>query len=54
MKFRYLTPVGLTGFVSLAICLASSAAVMSQEKNCAADADKELSLAQRILRDDLC
>ena len=44
MKFRSLTLIALTGFVSLAISLASSAAVMSEEKNCAADADKELSL----------
>src|SRR4029077_16384024 len=44
MKFRFLTLVALTGFVSLAICLASSPAVMSAEKNCAADADKEFSL----------
>src|SRR6476620_1344222 len=44
MKFRFLTPVVLTGFVSLAICLATSAASMSEEMNCAADADKELSL----------
>ena len=44
MKFRSLTLIVLTGFVSLAISLASSPAVMSEEKNCAADADKELSL----------
>ena len=44
MKFRSLTPIVLTGFVSLTISLASSSAVMSEEKNCAADADKELSL----------
>ena len=44
MSFRSLTPIVLTGFVSLAICVASSPAVMSEEKNCAADADKELSL----------
>ena len=54
MKFRSLTPIVLTGFVSLTISLASSSAVMSEEKNCAADADKELSSAYRILRDDLC
>ena len=39
MKFRFLRPVVFT-----AICLATSTAVMSEEKNCAADADKELSL----------
>ena len=44
MSFRSLTPILLTGFVSLTICVASSPAVMSEEKNCAADADKELSL----------
>ena len=44
MSFRSLTPIVLTGFVSLAICVASSPSVMSEEKNCAADADKELSL----------
>jgi hypothetical protein len=44
MKFRFLTPVVLTGLVSLGVCLASSDAVMSEKKNCAADAHKELSL----------
>ena len=44
MKFRHLTPAVLIGLVFLVICLASSAAVMSQETNCVADADKELSL----------
>src|SRR6478735_7734984 len=38
MKFQFL-PVVFT-----AICLATSTAVMSEEMNCAADADKELSL----------
>src|SRR6476659_11290024 len=39
MKFQFLSSVVFT-----AICLASATAVMSEEMNCAADADKELSL----------
>ena len=41
MSFRSLTPIVLTGFVSLAICVASSPAVVSEEKKCAPDADKD-------------